>query len=185
MTLADNILAVLDRATDEHIRVGCNWYHNAHAFASSLDNLHRAAGVIAALSPKNGWRNNMAKAAQLYRQNGDPTNIGMRREVGKAIRIMNGEDALEVLGGHKTRNFFCTIVDPAHDIAVVDIHAHDIAVGKVCDERGRNALYRKDGYALFAAAYDSAASSACLPVSTIQAITWVTWRDELGKGWYG
>jgi len=192
MSLVENVLSVYRAATDEQIVAGTEWYPNALQYAIWLDPFHpfRAAGIIAALSPKNGWDNNKAKATLLYSQKGDGTGCGMRGKHGngpvdKAERIYHGEDPLDVLGGNKTRNFFCTIMDPLHDIAVIDAHSHDAAIGRPTSDKERSILQRKGEYDRYAQAYGDAAAREGLPVSVIQAVTWVSWRDRLGKGWYG
>lgn len=187
MNPVDNILDVFNNASPLAFSTGLDWYDNANAYARELDpNVHRSAGIIAALSPKNGWNNNKRKAAQLYAQAGDGTGVGMSDPVGKAIAIYHGEDALDVLGGNKTRNFYLTIVDPTHDIPVIDAHALDIAIGRQQSDRERNnAIRRKGEYDRYASAYVSASGFTGLIPSQLQAITWCAWREFHGKGWYG
>jgi hypothetical protein len=179
--MTSNVLDVFNRASESHIREGMAWYDAAHEFARSLDyRFHRAAGVIAALSPMNKWPNNKAKAAQLYRQ-GHGEGCGLFRNVDKAMAIYNGEDALDVLGGDKVRSFYLTIVDPAGDHSpVIDRHAFDIAVGMRTSDKVRSLLGRKGEYDRFATVYRDAACSAGIGASQLQAITWCAWRD-----WHG
>jgi hypothetical protein len=188
MNLTDNVFSLYRDASFASFSEGIGWYNDAQAFAMSLDTeWHRAAGVIAALSPMNSWANNKRKAAQLYAQNGDGAGCGLYRNVAKAVRIYKGEDALDVLGGDKVRNFFLTIVEPDRDdhIPVIDRHAFDIAEGRVTSDAERQALGRKGVYDTYAEAYLNAAARAGIPVQSLQAITWVEWRDRLGKGWAG
>lgn len=186
--LTKNILSVYQRATPQNIVEGMTWYDDAHSFARSLDpkNPARAAGIIAALSPMSGWGNNKNKARQLFAQNGDGIGIGMRSNVNKAIAIYNGADPLDVLGGNKVRAFYSTILDPTgdHD-PVIDRHAHDIAMGMPFPNKGRQSLERKGEYARFATAYRETAKAIGIGPAQLQAITWLTWRDILGKAWYG
>lgn len=179
----ENVLAVYRNATAENVRAGLSWYLDAHNFARILDPARpwAAAGIIAALSPMNGWDNNKNKAAQLYRQNGDGDNVGLKRNVAKAIRIYSGDNPLDVLGGDKVRAFYATILDPNGDIdPVIDRHAFDIAVGEVTDEKRRGILSRKGVYAEFAAVYREAARIAGIGSAQMQAITWVAWREAKG-----
>jgi hypothetical protein len=187
MDLRSNILNVFGRATDDDISKGMSWYDDAHTFATTLDhNVSRAAGIIAALSPMNGWANNKAKAELLYSQNGEGTNVGLFSNVAKAQAIYNGADPLTVLGGDKVRAFYATILDPSGDHnPVIDRHAFDIAVGQVTNSRERGKLSRKGEYTRFAQAYRQAAISEAIGASQLQAITWLTWRRELGKAWLG
>lgn len=178
-----NVLAVYNGASADAMREGLSWYLDAHNFARILDpeNVARAAGIIAALSPMNGWENNKRKAAQLYAQNGDGTGCGLTRNVAKAVRIFNGEKPLDVLNGDKVTAFYRTILDPTGDIdPVIDRHAFDIAVGERTDEKRRGALSRKGVYNDFANVYREAARIAGIGSAQMQAITWVAWREAIG-----
>ena len=63
-----NILREFDNATAEDLSAGLNWYSEALAFARSLDDDERkAAGVIAALSPRMAWDTNKDGAKKILR----------------------------------------------------------------------------------------------------------------------
>jgi len=180
----ENVLGVYNNSTAANMRHGLSWYMDAHNFAKTLDpdNVERAAGIIAALSPMNGWDNNKNKAAQLYRQNGDGTMVGLKTNVAKAIRIYNGESPDAVLKGDKVRAFFQTILNPTSNSVppVIDRHAFDIAVGKKTDDRTRGMLSRKGVYSEFAEVYCEAAKIAGIGSAQMQAVTWVAWREIHG-----
>lgn len=195
--LADNVVTLYREASPDSISEGMSWYNEAHEFARSLDGnrFHRAAGIIAALSPLSAWANNKRKAAQFYDQNGvvvwrgTSNGIGLSRNVRKAERIWSGEDALDVLTADKTRNFFLAIIEPDSPnlIPVIDRHAFDIANGFVSSDAERGTLGRKAVYAKYAEAYREASGITGIPVQHLQAVTWVEWRkrlDHLG-GWAG
>lgn len=178
-----NVLAVYNGASNDAFLSGLSWYDDAHNFAREIggSKFHRAAGVIAALSPMNGWENNKRKAAQLYSQNGIGTGCGLTSNVRKAEAIFAGNDALDVLRGDKVRAFYLTIVEPYGDIdPVIDRHAFDIAVGERTDDKRRGILSRKGVYAEFAAVYREAALIAGIGAAQMQAVTWVAWREALG-----
>lgn len=180
----ENVIRVYLLATEEMYAAGMSWYADANTFARTLDpaRFHRAAGVIAALSPMNGWQNNKNKAALLYAQNGGGEGVGLKSNVLKAQRIYAGEDAYDVLGGDKVRAFFSTIVDPynSDSTPVIDRHAFDIAVGRVTDDKTRGILSRKGEYERFADVYREAAALAGIGSPQMQAVTWMEWRR--GKG---
>lgn len=186
----NNILAVYGRADDETVEAGMLWYPNANVFAQNLGGpyWHIAAGVIAALSPQVGWDRNMLLAERFYDRNGDIENIGtVGQHAQKAVRIFNGEDAMDVLGP-KTRAFYANIIDPENpnNTPVIDRHAFDVAVGMVTDNVTRQRhLERKGGYDKWANSYREAAEITGLLSSQIQAITWVQWRKEVGQDWRG
>lgn len=178
-----NVLSVYSDSTGAQREAGMMWYMEAHEFCKILDeNVGRAAGIVAALSPMSGWNNNKNKASQLYRQNGDGTGVGMKNNVSKAIRIYNGEAPLDVLNGNKVVAFFETILDPtsAESVPVIDRHAFDIAVGTKTDDKIRGMLSRKGMYAEFASVYMEAAKIAGIGSAQMQAVTWVAWRDRHG-----
>jgi hypothetical protein len=184
----DNILSLYRATSPEVVEYGMSWYSDAREYAKTLDHrFHRSAGVIAALSPRSPWNNNKAKAAQLFNQSGDGTGCGMRYNVSKAVRIYNGEDALDVLRGEKERNFFLTIVEPdrTDHTPVIDRHAFDIANGFAGNDASRAVLSNKGVYAQYADAYREAAQIAAIPVQHLQAITWCEWRRVIGKSWAG
>ena len=188
-----NILAVYNGATADNIRFGLSWYTIAHNEALRMGNgnaryLSRNAGIIAALSPMNGWTNNLRKAQALVSlrgrvtvEKGKPNGIGLGNNVAKAIAIYNGMDPLDVLKGDKVTAFYRTILDPKGDIdPVIDRHAFDIAVGERTDEKRRGALSRKGVYAEFANAYREAAKIAGIGSAQMQAVTWIAWRNIHG-----
>lgn len=186
-----NILNVYNRADAETLRDGLAWYLDAHNTARTMGAkdaryLPRNAGIIAALSPLNGWNNNKRKAMQVIANRGrivigpDGSNgIGLSKNVEKAVAIYNGADPRIVLRGLKVRAFFETILDPTGDvIPVIDRHAFDIAVGEKTNDVRRGILSRKGVYHEFANAYRTAAKSAGIGSAQMQAVTWVQWRRE-------
>lgn len=176
----ENVLAVLSYATDEEWREGTSWYADAHALALELspDDVWRASGVIAAFSPMKRWETNVSLARRAFSTG---TATGHTRAMnGLAQRILDGEPPMSVLKGDKTRSFCEAIaLEGMGDIATIDRHAHDIAMGCVFREDDRTI-----GKRLFRAmsdAYHVAARESSLSVNQIQAVTWVTWRRMKGE----
>lgn len=184
-----NVLSVYRRSTADDMAEGMMWYRAAHKWA--VDHTHgrphlamRNAGIVAALSPMNEWKNNKRKAEELISKRGrivfgeDGSNgIGLGANVRKAIDIYNGADPLDVLKGDKVRAFYRTILDPFGDIdPVIDRHAFDIAVGRRTDDRTRSMLQRKGVYETFATIYREAARQADIGAAEMQATTWVAWK---------
>lgn len=176
--LVHGILNTYIAASDDIVEEGINWYPRAQDVCRDIagSKWHRAAGVIAALSPMQRWVNNVTLARRVWEQ-GHAEGCGLGQNCRKAERIYNGEDALDVLGGEKVTNFFLTILDPSLDPEpVIDRHAFDIAVGKRCNDSERSILQRKGEYARFAAAYREAANRTGLLSWQIQAVTWAEWK---------
>ena len=104
MTLNTNqrhIQAVLDLATTQDWSEGKAWYATAHEAAQHISTLYSittatAAGVIAALSPRNKWARNLNDAEQLI-----STFVAAGPEAAEAIKVCtftsNKRKALAIL----------------------------------------------------------------------------------------
>jgi hypothetical protein len=177
---ADNVIAVWRSGTAAQRREGRGWYEAAHGAAASLDpgNVHRAAGVIAALSPRMPWARNLELAARAYADGRASGTLGMSCRAADAI--LAGAHPLDVLGGPKVRAFYTLIVDPADRVTVcVDRHAVDVAVGlrQTDTERDRWRLNRRGRYEVFADCYRAAGRVLRVRPGVLQAATWVIWRE--------
>lgn len=174
----DNIISIWNQATPEQLQRGRVWYRNAHDLADLMSDGHvrAGAGVIAALSPQCAWEENVKRAERAF-TDGEPSGH-FGDALRKAARIMAGEDPLDVLPAEsKTWNFYRCIVDPDDaDAVVIDRHAHDVIAGEVYGERERG-LSCKRRYAALALAYRLAARRLDETPSTVQAVTWVVWRQ--------
>lgn len=179
-TYADNILAVYARATDAERADGASWYRMAHDIAVDIANgdAWKGAGVIAAFSPMQKWDINVRNARNAF-----ATGIATghtKAMCAIAQRILDGEYAMDVLKGDKTRAFCAAIATAGEsDIATIDRHAHDIAVNSL-DFTDSTRNIGKRLYREMADAYAIAATSAGISVNAMQAITWVVWRREKG-----
>lgn len=179
MTFGENIVEVYRRASDAEREAGMTWYNDAHNLALDLspNDVWKGAGVIVALSPLKSWNLNMRLARMAFDTGIATGNIGQHND--KAQAILDGLHALDVIKGDKTRNFCIAIATNGEsDIAVIDRHAHDIAMGKVFTDSTRNitkSLYRR-----MAMHYGEAAKEVGVSVNQLQAITWIRWRNEKG-----
>jgi hypothetical protein len=175
----DNIVAVWRRATPEQMTRGRAWYRTANDLATLISdgNTRAGAGVLAALSPHKAWDHTVRLARDAFSEGQARGHV--RDALDKAERIMLGEDPLSVLPtDSKTWNFFRAIVDPDDaEAVVVDRHAHDIAAGERYGEQDRG-LSNRRRYATLALAYRLAAQQLDEIPSTVQAVTWVVWRED-------
>ncbi|NBT46487.1 MAG: hypothetical protein EBT07_01535 [Actinobacteria bacterium] len=127
----ENIVRKYSQADPEMLKKGNDWYPRAHEIAHEVGggDVHKGAGVIAALSPMNNWGRNVSEAKELVKT-GNVAKALLPANVTKARRIHEGEDPNEVLGGNKVKSFYHNISDPSNPHHVtIDRHAHDIAVG--------------------------------------------------------
>ena len=180
-----NIEHAVRSASPEEVRQGMDWYKRAHDVANEVGrgNTRKGAGIIAALSPQTEWTENVRMARQLA-DTGTATGYITRAEVGKARRILEGEDPETVLPMQaKTGHFFRNINDPSDVTAVtVDRHAHDLAMGRRFGsaQRSLGAIGR---YQTFVGAHMNATnrlSDMNLVPNQTQAISWVRWRNLHG-----
>jgi len=188
----DNIIRKHEAATPADRKHGEMWYRDAHiqSFAVGRGNVERGAGIIAALSPRAPWDDNLAAARRLaetgesWEKNTlhpqDKGQVAVQNT--KALRILAGEHPLDVLGGMKERSFYHNILDPENpEHITIDKHAHDIAMGipqgvrRTTPELGLDA---KGRYQHFSDAYRTASEVTGIVIPNIlQATTWVTHRE--------
>ncbi len=178
---AARIMRVYRAATAEQAEAGLRWYVAAHDAAAELDpgNTRRAAGVIAALSPRTSWERNLLLARNAY-ERGEATGA-LGRSCRAANAILAGGEPLDVLSGQKVRAFFQLIADPTDNQTVcVDRHAVRVALGYDLSDRELSAIHleRNGLYGRFVDTYRRAADKLSVLPWQAQAVTWVTWRDR-------
>lgn len=177
-----NIIRTYRAATPEELTEGRLWYRTAHRTADMMcdGDVRTGAGLLAALSPQTEWHLNIRLACDAYDTGAPRGHVG--DALSKAARILAGVDPAEVLPmDRKTGHFYRLILDPSDPDAVcVDRHAHDIAVGERYGSRNRG-LDAKGRYALLAHCYREAAQRLGVLPSTVQAVTWVVWRNPVGN----
>lgn len=176
-----NVTKAYRLATDLDLSEGWEWYASAKAYAATLDdNVSRAAGIIAALSPCSSWTINKSMAAQWYEGR---RNVHTAPNVAKAQRIWDGEDPMTVLGGPKVRAFYLNImgIDDKESVTI-DRHAMMVCEGRVISDKELATFFNVRNNRRYAEEYRRAASilsKECgMPLSPaqVQAVTWVWWR---------
>lgn len=147
------------------------WYRESRRVARALARKHgvslaTAAGVIAALSPRQQWSANVAGADDLL---GGGTGCGFAKNRDKAERIANGERPLDVLSGPKVRAFYRAIMGD-QDAAVVDVW--------MWRAMGQNPLAPTVKYDDAAASLVEAARKVEVAVTAFQAAVWTYVRGR-------
>ena len=194
---ASHILATYNLATAAERVHGETWYPSALKVAKQLAQAYgvheaEAAGVIAALSPRNKWERNLADAesliaawvaggAEAARLTKVCTFTGNKE---KAVRILEAgvltdADVLAILSGPKLREFY-SCIRGINDVCI-DGHAYSIWTGgrvTLADVPAIGVKLRRE----IKADYQAAADQAGIPASVMQATTWVTWRRIHGVG---
>ena len=174
-----NILNTYESATDIQLLAGEQWYFAALALAEELADKHdletvNVAYATAALSPQKDWITNQVAIIELCATGFTRFQTGAN--IHKANRCLAGE--LSALRGPKVERFALAIINPlGNTTACIDRHAFSIWMGsKQTDVQQKN-LQRKGAYEIVADAYAEAARILDVPVHTVQAVTWVVWRD--------
>ena len=189
-----NVLRAWHAATDAERANGRLWYADAYAVAESLAQnrclpVSCAAGVIAALSPRVAWADNI-DAARMLLDGVTPSGIAFGRNIAKAQAILAypDRDPLDVLRGPKTRAFYQCIMlagaaaKRAYQLAqpvVVDGHAANLAWGRLHVSDTGLDLAKRRRYERIAEVYRRAAAQLCERVADVQAVTWLVHRRRL------
>jgi hypothetical protein len=180
LTLAENILRCYSQGTLAEIRAGAEWYNDANVLAEHIGkgDAWKGAGLLAAYSPLTPWWRNVQLARESART-GYARQDSLPAAVSSARQILKGAHPLDVLKGDKVRAFCSAIADPhGSEIATIDRHAHDIAMGRVFSDNERK--IGKRVFRELSEAYGIAASEIGFSVAQTQAITWVIWRARKG-----
>ena len=185
-----HIQALLDLASAGEQSEGLTWYQRANVAATRLADqyeieIETAAGVIAALSPRNKWERNLIDAENLIAAfvAGGPDSceeikvctFGANKKKAIDILIWSAGEAVatEILSGPKLVEFFSCII--GRDDVCIDGHAYSIWFGdrvKLADVpsigKKLRAEIKKD--------YLAVAKKNNLKGYEVQAITWVAHR---------
>ena len=178
--LVSNIVLVYLSCSSEDRACGKWWYPTAHCiargfadeFKSSVD---RTSGIIATFSPQISWERNIILAYEfMVDPYVRPSGINTDRYM-KAKEIYEGR--LGYIRGNKVKAFYeCILSAGETDNVVVDRHSVDVAFGAHCGEDDRKYLTNRQIYDIFVDAYRTAAKTIGIPVTELQAATWVYHR---------
>jgi hypothetical protein len=174
------LLSVLADASEADETEGAGWYLSGRSVAADLAtefgySVAQSVGVIAALSPQNGWGNNVVQAGEALGA-GSADEVGHYDDAtGKASAILSGDLPEDVLGGRKVRSFYRNLLDPLRPGHVtVDRHMVDLLTGeRFADSK---VLERVGAYHMFAAVIRGVARELGLLPQVVQAVAWVSWR---------
>lgn len=206
MIAAARIELLARRALDDRNKAlaALAWYAEAKALAAEwsarcpVSTLGDIVGMLAALSPQNGWLDQVIWMPRILQQcrtlqgRDIPAEDlaehipgpGFTANKRKAARIWLGESALDVLSGPKVRAFYVCIMTAGHTEQVcIDRHAWSIAAGL----EGASLHLTPKRYRETVAAYHAAAAmlrasypglAARLTAPNVQALTWVYFKDN-------
>lgn len=170
--------------TEGELASGLTWYDGALDAARQLapllsapDALERAVAVIAHLSPRTRWANNVGWAATLIlaASKGDECpRVAVRRQRNKAWAVATGEASPERGHGPKTGAFYRSILGD-RDAVCVDAWALRAALGD--PEAGRGGVDER-AHAKVAEAYARAARIIGMAPRDFQAAVWIHVRGS-------
>lgn len=178
----ENILAVFDRATDEQRASGANWYPlagtivEAIAVQTGTDPL-RVCLALAALSPRNPWRWNVADCYSFAEARAQgrtmPKATTFRRNQLRAWQALDTGILPWAGAAPKVRAFVKAILGDSEAV-VVDTWAYRVAVGQA----PKHGSFAERLYEPIAHAYNLAANLRGIEPRTMQAITWLVAQTE-------
>jgi hypothetical protein len=187
----ENICSVFNLATAAELATGLNWYAQAKKAAAIMAqrygiHTHEAAGVIAALSPRNRWERNLSDAEHLIAAFVAAGAEGcatvkvctFSANKAKAIKILSAgcitdADVIKILSGPKLTEFYSCIVG-IQDVCI-DGHAYAIWFGErviLSDVPSIGVKLRRE----IKADYVYAAEVKGISPAEMQAVTWCVWR---------
>jgi hypothetical protein len=177
-----NILAVYDRATPEQVDSGRAWYPTAHhivnAIAESVEaDPARVCYALAALSPRNPWRWNVADAFSFAEARAQgrtmPKATTFKRNQLRAWQAL-GDGERPWLSAAPKVNAFVNAIMGDRAAVVIDTWAYRVAVG----EAPKTGSFARKLYVPLALAYTEAAALRREVPADMQAITWLVAQTE-------
>jgi hypothetical protein len=169
----------LSVATAKDLADGLAWYDRARRMAESMADesglpVAHCAGVIAALSPRVQWAENVKSARRMIeaasRGEAEPRTNGTLSNRAKAWRIAKGEHPDDVLSGPKVRAFYANIMGDT-DAVTVDVWAARAAEGRDWPHAPVRRRYR-----LLAESYRRAGKRHGMTGRDVQAAVWTVYR---------
>jgi len=168
------LVAVFEEANKSDVEAGARWYDEAGEIAGQLAyesgyTKEVCASVIAHLSVRKKWAENVLAAHAVLVDGADDLPGQMAREMNKATKVRDGEDDWLDSLGPKTSRFAMNILGDRESVTV-DVWA---CRGAGLDER---LIGRPGAYAAVEAAYQAAAVACSVDPATMQATVWVVTR---------
>jgi hypothetical protein len=177
-----NIVAYWDSATPEQREAGARWYPTAYRLAALIaeetkTDIKRVVTVMAALSPRNPWRWNVADTFAYCEARAEgrtcPKANTFKRNQAAAWRALDPSVVDPWLtAAPKVRNFVEAICGDSNAV-VVDTWAVRVATGHRVNE-----VRTPKAYWTVAHAYNVAANLRGVPPAVMQATTWLVARTE-------
>jgi len=190
------VVARLDRwyrkATTAERLEGAVWYARAREQCADLANqyghsLATVAGIVAALSPRVRWERSLVEAKMVLFRKDAPKkalyagHAAFKANVLKAHLILHGWAPDRVLRGLKVVSFYRTLLGvPAEPVLdTIAVLAATLPLTPfTAGEDAKRYLNRPRDMRTIATAYNALALELSVPVHVVQAVIWITYRNE-------
>ena len=176
---------LFEKADGDERSQASNWYPQANKIVMDISRKsgvteEQVAGIIAVLSPLVEWSLNVKAAKVFIESRGRGRIPGFRKNREKALAILKKNDLSQVRGP-KVFEFYNTLLNPKHPIPVIDsqmiqafysdarLEKNDVSM--IGGTKRREPLQK---------AVVRLAEERSLPVSTVQAQIWLTWKRLKG-----
>ena len=183
-----NLTDILSLATEEEKSQGLMWYNDAAQYCFNLSlkyeiPVERVIGIVAALSPRCPWRENVTQADSFIQTKGKAKVTTYLSNKKKALGIFKGANPLSILKGHKVRAFYYNLSDPINSQSVcIDTHMVGCWFNKTdLSKSFLNAVFHPRGSKRIVieqikkAIIDLSILYNIKPLQ-VQAIIWLTWK---------
>lgn len=180
--ILNNLFNYYHQANDKQKADGLAWYDIAHQSCKDVAAKYNlpltiVTGIVAALSPRMRWEDNIKYAEHFINGLDIPV---FKANLLKAERILAGNDPLDVLGGPKTRAFYQNLSDPTcNSVACIDSWMLRAAYSNL-NLAGNVTAYE---YTTIENAVKVIAKQIGLLPLQVQAIIWVAVRDGYKPGY--
>ena len=195
--MVSNILSIYLDASELTQAVGRVWYAEERAKCEAFAERHKltlqqVAGAAAAISPGMRWETVYSYLVAIRKDPKASVPTYSREFVMRAHKILRGRDPAEVLSGRKVTAFYGLLSGTDLGAVVIDGHAWNIARGE-CHTFRTNEYHTKADmpsalqitprrYRLAVQAYREAGEVLGEPAHSVQACTWVHWREIFKRG---
>lgn len=169
----------VELASEDDIHAGLGWYLNAHDVIREISDtsgysLDTVAGVMAIVSPRTQWAQNITCAKMICSDDAKGARgYAIGSFVDKAVAWRNGKR--DVMGGQKVLSFYDNLLNPTTSEAVTLDYIMAKGIGFE-----QKALERKGFAEAVTKGVQDAARELGIRPCQLQAICWVYWRGREG-----
>jgi hypothetical protein len=168
--MRDRLLRIYEAASEDVVEVGRLWYPGAENVIADLSREFslgrpRVAAIVAVLSPRQRWRNNIEGARHVLE--GEPWRApGYDVNRDKAVALANAAPLEAIIGGEKVTSFWANLIG-SRTAVTVDVWAQRAALGYYHRHQPKRGRYER-----LVAIYRASAEAAGETPREFQSIVW-------------